>query len=64
MGYTAIIDYHVGNLASIRHALDYIGAETQVTAEEAVLEHAEGIILPGVGAFPDAYQELKKRGLP
>ena len=64
MGYTAIIDYHVGNLASIRHALDYIGAETQVTAEETVLEHAEGIILPGVGAFPDAYQELKKRGLP
>ena len=45
MGYTAIVDYNVGNLASIRHAMDYLGAETRVTAEEAVLEKADGIIL-------------------
>lgn len=64
MGYTAIVDYHVGNLASIQHAMDYIGVETVVTAEERVLERADGIILPGVGAFPDAYAELEKRGLP
>ena len=41
MGYTAIVDYNVGNLASIRHAMDYLGAETRVTAEEAVLEKAD-----------------------
>ena len=64
MGYTAIIDYNVGNLASVEHALQYIGAETKITADEAVLEKADGIILPGVGAFPDAYAELTKRGLP
>lgn len=64
MGYTAIIDYHVGNLASIRNALDYIGAESRVTAEEAELERADGIILPGVGAFPDAWEALNQRGLP
>lgn len=64
MGYTAIIDYNVGNLASVEHALQYIGAETKITADEAVLEKADGIILPGVGAFPDAYAELAKRGLP
>ncbi len=64
MGYTAIVDYNVGNLASVAHALDYIGAESCVTADEAVLERADGIILPGVGAFPDAYAELERRGLP
>ena len=64
MGYTAIVDYNVGNLASIRHAMDYLGAETRVTAEEAVLEKADGIILPGVGAFPDAYAQLERRALP
>lgn len=64
MSYTAIVDYNVGNLASIKHAMDYLGIETRVTAEEAVLERADGIILPGVGAFPDAYEELRKRDLP
>lgn len=64
MSYTAIVDYNVGNLASIKHALDYLGIETRVTAEESVLEKADGIILPGVGAFPDAYEELRKRDLP
>ena len=64
MRYTAIVDYNVGNLSSICHALEYIGVQTQITAEEAVLERAEGIILPGVGAFPDAWTELEQRGLP
>ena len=54
MRYTAIVDYNVGSLSSICHELEYIGAQTQITAEEAELERAEGIILPGVGAFPAA----------
>ena len=64
MGYTAIVDYNVGNLASVEHALHYIGAKTEITADETELERADAIILPGVGAFPDAYAELAKRGLP
>lgn len=63
MGYTAILDYNVGNLASIVHALDYIGAPSEITADVSVLDAADRIILPGVGAFPDAYTQLRERGL-
>ena len=63
MGYTAIVDYNVGNLSSICHALEYIGAPTRITAEEAVLEGADGIVLPGVGAFADAIAKLEATGL-
>ena len=51
---TAIIDYGAGNLFSVKNALDYIGAESTVTKSAADLESADRIILPGVGAFPDA----------
>jgi glutamine amidotransferase len=64
MGYTAIVDYGVGNLASLRHAMEYIGRETVVTADAEKLEKADSILLPGVGAFPDAYQALEERGFP
>jgi glutamine amidotransferase len=64
MGYTAIIDYGVGNLASITHALEYLGEKTLITADRAEIERADSIILPGVGAFPDAYAQLCARGFP
>lgn len=64
MGYTAIVDYHVGNLASVEKALRYLGARTEITDDERVLERADGILLPGVGAFPDAWAALEQRGLP
>ncbi len=59
----AIIDYGVGNLFSLRASLDYLGAETKVTAEAADLEAADRIILPGVGAFEDAIAKLRATGL-
>ena len=59
----AIIDYGAGNLFSVGNALRYIGAPYEVTSDPAVLERADGLILPGVGAFPDAMGMLEKAGL-
>jgi glutamine amidotransferase len=59
----AIVDYGVGNLFSLKSSLDKIGAQAVITAEREVLERADGIILPGVGAFEDAIAKLRKTGL-
>jgi imidazole glycerol-phosphate synthase subunit HisH len=59
----AVIDCNVGNLFSVKNALDYIGEPNEITDDPAVLEKADAMILPGVGAFPNAMRELKKRGL-
>ena len=59
----AIVDYGVGNLFSLNSSLELIGAESNVTAEEAVLRSADKILLPGVGAFEDAARKLRESGL-
>lgn len=63
MGYIAIVDYGVGNLHSITNAMEYVGSRTRVTKDARELELADGIILPGVGAFPDAAEKLRESGL-
>ena len=63
MGYTAIVDYGVGNLMSVSNAMHFVGCPTEVTADPAVFEKADAIILPGVGAFPDAADRLRATGL-
>lgn len=63
MKYTAIVDYGVGNLKSVANAMAYIGQQTLVTGDPAELERADAIILPGVGAFPDAADKLRQTGL-
>ncbi len=63
MGYTAIVDYGVGNLKSVSNAMAYIGQKTLVTGDPAELERADAVILPGVGAFPDAADKLRQTGL-
>lgn len=63
MKYTAILDYGVGNLKSIANAMAYIGQRTVVTGASDELERADAIILPGVGAFPDAADKLRETGL-
>ncbi len=63
MGYTAIVDYGVGNLKSVANAMDYLGERTLIAGDEAGLEKADAIILPGVGAFPDAADRLRAAGL-
>ena len=63
MGYTAIIDYEVGNLKSVSNALTYLGEDSEITSDARRLELADAIILPGVGAFPDAAEKLRESGL-
>ena len=63
MGYTAIIDYGVGNLKSVSNALAYLGEPSEITRDARRLELADAIILPGVGAFPDAADKLRESGL-
>ena len=54
-----IIDYGMGNLFSVKNALEAIGAEAKISNEPDDLRRAEQIILPGVGAFPDGMKNLK-----
>jgi len=60
----ALIDYGSGNLRSIKNALLHIGDfQVDVTSEPATICYADCIILPGVGAFPDAMKNLRERNL-
>lgn len=59
----AIVDYGVGNLFSLRSSLAAVGAEVTVTDSAEVLQKADRIILPGVGAFGDAIAKLRATGL-
>jgi len=63
MKYTAIVDYSVGNLKSVANAMSYIGQNTLITSDPVELERADAIILPGVGAFPNAADKLREKGL-
>lgn len=59
----AIIDYGAGNLHSVKNALDFLGAESEITGDRNKIEKASHIILPGVGAFGDAMKSMEKSGL-
>ena len=59
----AVIDYGAGNLFSVCNALTYLGIPHEVTRDAAVLDRADAVILPGVGAFPAAMQSLSETGL-
>jgi glutamine amidotransferase len=59
----AILDYGMGNLRSVEKALERVGAEGEITAERERAEAADGIILPGVGAFPRAMERVRQGGL-
>ena len=59
----AIVDYGAGNLFSVKNACDYLGLETVTTNNADDLKRADGIILPGVGAFADAMEKLEATGL-
>ena len=55
---TGIVDYGLGNLHSVNNALLYIGEESVISSDKAVLSKCDRLILPGVGAFPDAMKRL------
>lgn len=59
----AIVDYGMGNLHSVGKAVERLGHQVIVTASQAELEAADGVILPGVGAFGDAMKQLSQTGL-
>ncbi|HJC63668.1 MAG TPA: imidazole glycerol phosphate synthase subunit HisH [Candidatus Blautia merdavium] len=59
----AVIDYGAGNLFSVKNALDYLETDSVVTGDRETIEKADAVILPGVGAFPDAMRKLKESGL-
>lgn len=56
----AVIDYGMGNLRSVEKALLHVGAEVEVTNQRSSIEAAEGVVLPGVGAFPAAIKRIRE----
>jgi glutamine amidotransferase len=59
----AVVDYGMGNLASVAKALERSGADTRVTASRTAVRDAAAVVLPGVGAFRDAAERLDQSGL-
>ena len=59
----AIIDYDAGNIKSVEKALQYLGQKAVITRDADTILHADGVILPGVGAFGDAMEKLHSYGL-
>lgn len=59
----AIIDYQMGNLRSVQKGFEKVGHAATITSDPAVLAKADKVVLPGVGAFPDAIAELRRREL-
>ena len=58
-----IIDYQMGNLRSVQKGFAKVGHEAQISSDPDLVAAADRLVLPGVGAFPDAMNELEKRGL-
>lgn len=61
--YIALIDYGLGNIKSVKNSFLKAGVEIKVTADPAVIDKSAAVILPGVGAYRDAFLNLDKRGL-
>lgn len=62
MGFIGIVDYGAGNLMSVSNALKYLGLDCRIISDPPNIDLADGIILPGVGAFPAAVECLKASG--
>jgi glutamine amidotransferase len=58
-----VVDYGMGNLLSVRHALEMVGADVSICRTPEELDSAGRLILPGVGAFGDCMKRLKEGGL-
>ena len=62
-GEIVVVDYGMGNILSVRNALAKIGAEAVLSDDPEILEAAGGVILPGIGGFPDCMRALEDAGL-
>ena len=58
-----IVDYGMGNLRSVAKAFEHVGVATAISSDPEVIAAAPAIVLPGVGAFPEAAREIDRRGL-
>jgi glutamine amidotransferase len=58
----AIVDYGMGNRRSVEKALEHVGARPRLTSDHATLRAADGIVVPGVGAFPEAMRRFRAHG--
>ena len=58
-----IIDYKVGNLHNLKNALDFYGVENQLVCKADEVRNADRILLPGVGAFAPAMEQLRQSGM-
>ncbi len=59
----AVVNYGMGNLGSVKNAFDYIGVESFISNDPVKLSEADALVLPGVGAFGDAMDNLRSFGL-
>ena len=63
MSVIAVVDYDMGNLHSVCKGLENVGAMPKITDSPAIIEQADAVVLPGVGSFDPAMQNLRSRGL-
>lgn len=59
----AIIDYGMGNLRSVQKAFEYLGNHAVITDDVSVIQKADKVVLPGVGAFQDAMKTITQKGI-
>jgi glutamine amidotransferase len=61
--FVGVVDYGMGNRRSVEKALEHVGARVVLTADRSLLSECDGLVLPGVGAFPKAMENLHALGL-
>ncbi len=59
----AVVDYGMGNRRSVEKAIEHVGARAVITSDHDLVRSAEGVVVPGVGAFPRAMESLSALGL-
>jgi imidazole glycerol-phosphate synthase subunit HisH len=59
----AVVDYGMGNRRSVQKALEHVGARAEITSQHDWIRRADGVVVPGVGAFPLAMERLNQSGL-
>jgi glutamine amidotransferase len=59
----AVVDYGMGNKRSVEKALEHVGAEPLITGDHDAIRGADAVVVPGVGAFPEAMRRLRASGL-
>ena len=63
MSTVAVVDYGMGNRRSVEKAFEHVGAEVRVTGDHDAIREADAVVVPGVGAFPEAMRRLSAAGL-